>query len=123
MSDQQSHDDLERTPMPPNPYVIEHYGFAAHEGVAQRGPLREPTPTAPPSRVDAVGRPFRRPRSRVLAAGALGLLLAGGIGGVAAAAADTGPDGRGPGDRGGVSFMVRDGAGSPTSFDGLRGRR
>jgi hypothetical protein len=85
------------------PYVVEHYGFAAPSGVAPRDLPRRPA--AAPSRRSAerVRRPAGDRRKRMLAAGALALVLTSGIGGVAAAAADTGPPGAG--DRGNVSLV------------------
>jgi hypothetical protein len=59
----------------------------------------------------------------LLTAAALGLVLTGGIGGVAAAA-DQGADGRGDGGRGGFS-VVDDRGGNlpPAGFNGPAGRR
>jgi hypothetical protein len=97
------------------PYVVEHYGFVAPSGAAP-GDLPRPLTAAPPvaaaprRSAGRVRRPARDRRRRLLAAGALGLVLTGGIGGVAAAAADTGPGGRGDGGRGGALVQPTDGS-------------
>jgi hypothetical protein len=60
----------------------------------------------------------------MLAAGVLGLVLAGGFGGVATAATADGPGPHGPGDRGSMLTVdAGDGAGQPTNADGHGGRR
>ena len=120
MSDQQSPDDPAHTPTSANPYVIEHYGFARPEHEDDFDRVSAPSNATPSSQAGAVGRPVRRPRRMVLAAGTLGLLLVTGVSGVAAATADTGSDGRGHRDRG-VSLADRDGA-RPWGFDRPGGR-
>ena len=108
MSDHQSPSGSEPTPAHGgSPYVIEHYGFATSHGET------------------GAARPARMRRRKILAAGALGLILAGGVGGVATATAASGPGGHVRGDRGGALFL--DGAvdrnGQPAHFDGPGGRR
>jgi hypothetical protein len=127
MSEQRSLSGPEPTPTEqPNPYVIEHYGFAASSEEREHDVRGAPASAAPPPRSkDPDRRPARARRRNRLAAGALGLVLAGGIGGVATAAmADTGPGPHRDGDRGGVlTFDVRDGDGQRPGLIGPGGRR
>jgi hypothetical protein len=95
------------------PYVVEHYGFATPGGAAPSDLRRAPTAAGPRRSAGPVRRPARDRRRRMLAAGALGLVLTAGIGGVAAAAVDPGPDGRGDGGRGGALVQASDGGRSP----------
>ncbi len=106
-------------------FVIEHYGFPASSVEPARDLRGTPTTAAPPMSSDAARPPVRARRRKIFAASALGLVLAGGIGGVATAAtADTGPGPHRGGDRGGVFAVdVRDGAGERTNFDRPGGRR
>jgi hypothetical protein len=98
-------------------YVIEHYGFASRDGAAA---THLPAPGVGPRRsADRGRRPARDRGRRILAAGALGLVLTGGIGGIAAAAGAPGGGARGDGDRAGIA-RLQDGApsGQRGSFDG-----
>jgi hypothetical protein len=124
MSDQPSSSADKQHPIGvEGPYVVEHYGFAAPDGAASSEPPRGPAASEPRRSVVRVARPDRDRRRKLLAAGALGLVLTSGIGGVAAAAADTGPDGRGDGGRGGALVQTRDGGGPRAGADGQAGPR
>jgi hypothetical protein len=94
------------------PYVVEHYGFAAPAGAAPSQMRAAPMTAGPGGSAVGVSRPTSDRRKRTLAAGALGLVLAAGMGGVAAAAADLGPDGRGDGGRGAAVVQAGDTGGS-----------
>jgi hypothetical protein len=113
MSDQPSSSTLKQNPgRGEGPYVVEHYGFAAPAGAAPSQLRAVPMTAGPGGSAVRVSRPTSDRRRRTLAAGALGLVLATGIGGVAAAAADLGPDGRGDGGRGAALVQARDAGGS-----------
>lgn len=106
------------------PYVVEHYGFTAPSGAASGNLPRPRTVSGPRRSAGRVPRPAGDRRRRILAAGVLGLVLASGIGGVAAAATGTGIDGRGHGGRGGVSIVGDRVANVPgAGFDGQTGPR
>jgi hypothetical protein len=101
-----------------SPYVTEHYGFATPNHSAP------PAAVAPPRRADRENPPVRARRRRLLAAGALGLVLMSGVGGFAAATADPGPDGGGGAGRDGASLVgPRDGARQASGFDAPGDRR
>lgn len=105
-------------------YVVEHYGFSAPSDTAASAPP-PPPPTAAAPRAEAAraGARTANRRTTLLAAGALSLVLTGGIGGYAAAAADNPADGRGDGRRGAVTVVdSRDGT-PRAGFDGSAGRR
>jgi hypothetical protein len=126
MSDQRSPSGPEPTPTERlNPYVIEHYGFAASSEDRKRDLPDTAPSTAPSGGTNTVRPPVHARRRRFLAAGALGLVLTGGIGGVATAAtADTGPGPHRGGDRGGVVTVdAPDGVGQRPDVGGLGGRR
>jgi hypothetical protein len=105
------------------PYVVEHYGFAAPDGGAPSRPPRATAAAEPSASAVTVPRRTGDRRRRMLAAGALGLVLTGGIGGVAAAAADSSPAGRGDDGRAGALVQVRDGGGPRAGADGQAGPR
>lgn len=112
-----------------NRYVIEHYGFAASSEVRvgdQRGTAARAAPPTSSDPVRSSARPSRR--RKMLAAGVLGLALAGGIGGIGgfgtAATAHTGPGPHGGGNSGGVFTVdAAHGAGRPADADGPEGGR
>jgi hypothetical protein len=126
MSDQRSPSGPEPTPTERlNPYVIEHYGFAASSD-ERKHDLRDTSPSAaPPRGTNTLPPPVRARRRRLLAASALGLVLTGAVSGVATAAtADTDPGPHRGGERGGVITVdAPDGVGQRPDVGGLGGRR
>jgi hypothetical protein len=117
MPDHTTTGEPDRHPTGGDPYVIEHYGFPA---AAVEPAAVPPRPAHPPA-------PHRTtPRRRgVLAVAALGLVLVSGVGGVAVASADPGPDGD-RGRQGDAVTRIADQAGTrdgPRGFDGPGGRR
>jgi hypothetical protein len=126
MSDQRSPSDPgpTSTTTGPNPYVFEHYGFAATSDEREQGIANHlPTSAAPPTSADPARPPARARGRKVLAASVVGLVLAGGIGGVATAATvDIGAGHHRGGDGPGVLTVdVRDATGRHD--DGQGGRR
>jgi hypothetical protein len=111
MSDPSRPASSQAAPEQGNPYVIEHYGFAGPRAADEAAPsvvLHEL-----PARHSRAGKATDAPkvrRRRVLAAAAISLALVGGVGGVAAAATESGPDGR-DADRAGNTLHVGPDAG------------
>jgi hypothetical protein len=105
MPEHTSTGEPDRQPTGGHPYVIEHYGFpAAAEPEAPPATARpadvRPADVRPAPANPAAPRRASPRRRGVLVVVALGLALVSGVGGVAVASADPGPDGggRGQGD-------------------------
>ena len=110
-----SPDQPDRRPTDEDPYVIEHYGFAATETHTQtEAAATQPQLAKPATPRRAVRRDGRPRRRNALVAGALGLVLVSGIGGVAVASADPRPDG---GVDGGRAVRLTDDGAAPGARD------
>lgn len=103
---------------PPGDYVIEHYGFPPP--VATSGPPASPAAARSYRRSGPAGaNPAPQRRRMLMAAGALGLVLASGVAGFATTTA-SGADSRVAGDRG-VSVVQDRGGGDPGDSPAHRG--